>query len=73
MRYCQGFMTYHIYMHGIPVGLTVNSYGLYTHFFGCSHYPAGNFSSVCNEDLGNVSSCLKYHENHTQLLLERKE
>lgn len=60
-------------MHGIPVGLTINSHRLYTHFFSCSHHPAGNFSSVGNEDLGNFLSCLKYHENHTQLLLGIKK
>lgn len=60
----QFLTTYHVNMHGIPVGLTIHSHGLYTHFFGCSYHPAGNFSSVCNEELGNVSSCLKHRENH---------
>lgn len=65
----QFWTTYHVHMHGIPVSLAINSHRLYTHSFGCSHHPAGNFSSVGNEDLGNVSPCLKHHENHTKMLL----
>lgn len=51
---------HHCHVHGIPVCFTINCHRLHPHFLGCSHHPAGDFSSVCNKDLPYaVTSCLK--------------